>query len=89
MRRRARVRLRPDSPLSPLRSALLEGLAAGISGLVERARGDRPDPLLVTGVLVALEGVSHRLHEEGVTTGPALERARQVMHRILMGSLAR
>jgi AcrR family transcriptional regulator len=80
--------LRPDSPLAAQRAALIAALGDGIADLVERAQGERPDPLLVTGVLVALEGVSHRLHADGEIAGPALERARQVMHRILLGVLS-
>jgi AcrR family transcriptional regulator len=80
--------LRSDSPLAATRSLLIATLADQIAARVEQAQGQRPDPLLVTGVLVALEGVSHRLHSEGEMDAAAMERARQVMHRILLGTLS-
>jgi AcrR family transcriptional regulator len=77
--------LRPDSLLEPQRAALLDDLVR----IVQESLGERrPDPLVVRGVLLALEGVSHRVHAEGAVTEARLNRARRAMLRILIASLA-
>jgi AcrR family transcriptional regulator len=78
--------MRPDSLLEPLRAELLERLGA----ILEESLGDRrPDPLVIRGLLLALEGVSQRVHAEGAVTEERLERARRAMLRILIAPLAK
>ena len=77
--------LRPDSLLEPMRARLLDRLTELVSGIVPRRR---PDPLVVHGVLLALEGISQRAHADGVVAGPRLTRARRAMLRILLATLA-
>jgi hypothetical protein len=73
----------PDSLLEPLRAELLERLA----GILKKSVGGRTDPLVVRGVLVALEAVSQRVHAEGPPTPARIARARRAMLRILIASL--
>jgi AcrR family transcriptional regulator len=77
--------LRPDSLLEPMRARLLEQLTELVSDILPRRR---PDPLVVRGVLVALEAISHRVHAEGEVDGARLQRARRAMLRILLATLA-
>jgi AcrR family transcriptional regulator len=74
--------LRPDSLLEPLRAKLLDELGEIVAESVKK-----PDPLVVRGVLVALEAISQRVHAEGPATEARIGRARQAMLRILIPSL--
>jgi AcrR family transcriptional regulator len=78
--------LRPDSLLEPLRARLLEELGRIVG---ESVADRRPDPLVIRGVLLALEGVSQRVHAEGPITDARLARARKAMLRILVATLAK
>jgi AcrR family transcriptional regulator len=75
--------LRADSLLQPLRAELLDKLGE----VVAKAVGGRPDRLVIRGVLVGLEAISHEVHAEGPPTEARMARARKAMLRILIASL--
>ena len=77
--------LRPESLLEPLRAKLLDNLTDVVLDILGERR---PDPLVIRGALVALEGISHRVHSEGDITDARLGRARRAMVRVLVASLA-
>jgi AcrR family transcriptional regulator len=79
--------LRPGSPLEALRRELLDAASRELAGEIrDAASGRHADPLVVHGVLVALEGISHRMK----TPDPYSEsRARDAMLRIARAALAR
>ncbi len=79
---------RPDSPLAPARSRIIEAMAALLADEVQSEPGRRADPFLIIGLLVGAEGVSMQLHALGAVTPARLERARRVMLRILLAGLA-
>lgn len=78
--------LRPGSPLGPIRRQLLDAASAELSGELAASAGRRVDPLVVHGVLVAIEGISHRMQAPEPYTE---ERARAAMLRIALAALSR
>lgn len=80
--------LRPGSPLAARRIALLDAASRELSQLAAESFGEPADPLMVYGVLVALEGISYRMHAEGHATDEQLARARRAMLGLLTTTLA-
>ncbi len=80
--------MRAGSPLGPRRRAFLETMAGMVSDEMERATGTRVDPLLAHGLLVALEDVSLMLKTESADGAFDLERAKRVMLRIVLATVA-
>lgn len=81
--------LRPGSPLEARRAALLEATSLELSERVAQVPGHRVDPWVVYGALVALEGISYRMHAEGPITEERLARARRAMLQILTSTITR
>ena len=78
--------LRPGSPLEPMRRELLDAASRELAREIVDERGRSADPLVVHGVLVAMEGISHRMKTPAPYTD---ERARAAMLRIALAALAR
>jgi AcrR family transcriptional regulator len=72
-----------DSALAPLRRRFRAQLVELMASAAERATGTRPDPLTCIALLVALEGTSLYLLEEGEPSHAQIERAKKVMHGML------
>lgn len=88
MRVLAAESVRPGSPLTARRDQMLALAAAELSSeLAVRGRG--PDPLVIEGAVVALEGILWRVGAAGKDTRPQLARARAAMLRALLAPLAR
>jgi len=68
--------------------ALLDDASRELASIWSSPDGKPVDPLLMHGVLVALEGVAQRMHAEGPPSEAQLEHARSVMLRIVTASLA-
>ena len=81
--------LRPGSLLAARRLEMLDAGSRELAGYWTTPDGRSVDPLLMHGVLVALEGVSHRMHAEGTPSEERLQQARRAMLRIVTASLAR
>lgn len=80
--------LRPDSPLAERRKQVTAGLAAMIEEEMAALGRERVDPLLVRGLVAALEHVAVTLYTEGRVTEARIRRLRRVMVRIFAASLA-
>jgi AcrR family transcriptional regulator len=80
--------LRPGSLLAVRREAMLEAASRELAAHRTDLDGRAVDPLVMHGVLVALEGISYRMHAEGPPTKARLDRARRVMLRIVTATLA-
>jgi AcrR family transcriptional regulator len=81
--------MRAGSKLGPRRRAFLDTMAAMLGEGMEKATGTRVDPLLLRSLLVAVEGVSLMLHADSEAgAGLELERAKRVMLRIVMATVA-
>jgi AcrR family transcriptional regulator len=80
--------MRPGSKLEPRRRAFLDTMAGMLADETERATGTRVDPLLFRSLLVAIEGVSLTLHADSKSGTYDRDRARRVMHRIVMATIA-
>lgn len=83
---------RPDSPLYARRLEVQLELAAMLQPAVDAAAGAPLDPLLLRGLLVALEAVTRIVLAEGDegrrVTQHSLDRARRVMIRLASATLA-
>jgi len=77
--------LRPGSPLATLRRQLLDAASIELAGGIRDAAGRTADPLVVHGVLVALEGISQRMQSPEPYSE---ERARAAMLRIALAALS-
>jgi AcrR family transcriptional regulator len=80
--------LRPGSMLAARREAMLDAASGELAAHRTDLAGRSVDPLVMHGVLVALEGISYRMHTDGPPTEARLERARRVMLRIVTATLA-
>ena len=80
--------MRAGSKLGPRRRAFLDTISGIFAAEMERASGQRVDPLLLRSLLVAIEGVSLMLRAESASGEFELERAKRVMLRIVMATLA-
>lgn len=81
---------RPDSPLHPRRRAILEQMIDVFNEQVQDEAGYRVDPLLLHGMLLALEGVALEVNrEDRRATKAELARARAAMMRLAQATLAR
>jgi AcrR family transcriptional regulator len=76
--------LRPGSPLEPVRRELLDAASRELAQHIVDANGRAADPLVVVGVLAALEGIAHRMDAPGY----AEARARAAMMRLAIAALA-
>lgn len=79
--------MRAGSRLLPRRRAFLDTMVGLFSEGMERATGQRADPLLLRSLLVALEGVSLMLKTESGDGSFDLERAKRVMLRIVLATV--
>jgi AcrR family transcriptional regulator len=80
--------MRAGSKLGPRRRAFLDTMAGLLGGEMERVTGQRVDPLLVRSLLVALEGVSLMVRAEAGAADFDVERAKAVMLRIVLATVA-
>lgn len=78
--------LRPGSPLGPVRRELLDAASLELARAIVDDEGRQIDPLVVHGVLIALEGIAHRMESPEPFTD---ERARAAMMRIALAALSR
>lgn len=78
--------VRPGSPLEAMRRDLLDAASRELAAEIVDEAGRPVDPLVVHGILVALEGISHRMR---TPTPYTEERARAAMLRIALAALAR
>lgn len=75
---------RPGSPLEPIRRDLLDAASRELANAIPSDDGRQVDPLVVHGVLVALEGIAHRMASPDPCTE---DRARAAMLRIARSAL--
>ena len=76
--------IRSDSPLAPLRRRFREQVVELMAAAVERATGQRHDPITYVALLVALEGTSlYLLEGERAPSASEIARAKKVMHAML------
>jgi hypothetical protein len=80
--------MRAGSKLGPRRRAFLDTMVGLLAQEMERATGVRVDPLLLRSLLVAVEGVSLMLRTESEGGTFDLERAKRVMLRIVLATVA-
>jgi AcrR family transcriptional regulator len=80
--------MRAGSKLGPRRRAFLDTMAELFGAELERATGLRVDPLLLRSLLVAIESVSLMLRAESDGAVFDLARAKRVMLRIVMATIA-
>jgi AcrR family transcriptional regulator len=80
--------LRPDSRLGARRASTLEALERFFLEQARLALGMDVEPLVIYGLLMALEGVSRRIHEHSVPSEEDIQRARHAMLRIVLSTLA-
>lgn len=73
----------PGSPLSKQRDAAMAEFSKLISGAYTRAGQQPPDPILVHGVVAAINQIAVRLSSEYPTGDWDVERAKRVMLRML------
>ena len=78
--------LRSGSPLEPVRRELLDAASNELARALVDDSGGQVDPIVVHGVLVAIEGISHRMRAPAPYT---MERARAAMLRIARAALSR
>jgi AcrR family transcriptional regulator len=80
--------MRAGSRLAPRRRAFLETMASLLGDGMQEAAGVRVDPLMLRSLLVAMESVSMMLRAESEDGSFDMERAKQVMMRIVFASIA-
>jgi len=80
--------MRAGSKLGPRRRAFLDTMVEISGKEMEKATGIRVDPLLLRSLLVAIESVSLMLKSESDDGQFDLERAKRVMLRIVLASIA-
>ncbi len=80
--------MRPGSKLGPRRRAFLDTVAGLLAAETEKATGSCVDPLLLRSLLVAIESVSLMLRAESDGDAYDRDRARRVMLRIVMATIA-
>jgi AcrR family transcriptional regulator len=80
--------MRAGSKLGPRRRAFLDTMVAMLGAETEKATGLRVDPLLLRSLLVAVESVSLMLRAESENGHFDLERAKAVMLRIVLATVA-
>ncbi len=80
--------MRAGSKLGPRRRAFLDTMAGLLGVEMERVTGQRVDPLLLRSLLVAMEGVSLMLRAESDDGSFEVERAKRVMLRIVLATVA-
>jgi AcrR family transcriptional regulator len=80
--------MRAGSKLGPRRRAFLDTMAGMFGAEMEKATGVRADPLLLRSLLVAIESVSLMLRAESESGTFDLERAKRVMLRIVLATVA-
>lgn len=73
---------RPGSPLAERRERVLDELVDMFSEGIEQNRGARVDPLLLRGLIAALEHVSWHLHNRTEATEDDIAHAKRVMLQI-------
>ena len=77
-----------DSMLSPTRERALDRLVALLSDEVGAHLPVRPDPLLLRGLLIGVEGVMIHLHRGENFPPERVEEARAVVHTMLLSGLS-
>lgn len=80
--------MRVGSKLGPRRRAFLDTIVGILRAEIEKASGQSVDPLLLRSLLVALEGVSMMLRAESPDGKFDVERAKRIMLRIIMATVA-
>ncbi len=80
--------MRAGSKLGPRRRAFLDTMASMLGAEMEKATGLRADPLLLRSLLVAIESVSMMLRAESEGGQFDLDRAKRVMLRIVLATVA-
>jgi AcrR family transcriptional regulator len=80
--------MRAGSKLGPRRRAFLDTMAGLLGSEMEKVTGLRVDPLLLRSLLVALEGVSLMVRAEAEEGAFDVERAKRVMLRIVLATVA-
>lgn len=80
--------LRPGSPLAPRRAALFEALQSILAGEIRAAQGRRVDPMVLAGVILAVEGLGGAFAAESADGRFDHARAARVTLRILGATLA-
>jgi len=80
--------MRAGSKLGPRRRAFLDTIVDLLGAGINEASGLRLDPLLLRSLLVAVEGVSMMLRSESAGGSFDLERAKRIMMRVVMASVA-
>jgi AcrR family transcriptional regulator len=80
--------MRAGSKLGPRRRGFLDTMVAMFGSGMEKATGLRVDPLLLRSLLVAVESVSLMLRAESEDAPFELERAKRVMLRIVLATVA-
>lgn len=79
--------MRPGSPLYARREAVLEKLIEMMDEGVREARGESVDPLILRGVLAALERIALHVFNESPGDERAIARARDAMMHIASSAL--
>jgi AcrR family transcriptional regulator len=80
--------MRAGSKLGPRRRAFLDTMVGLLAAEMEKATGLRVDPLLLRSLLVAIESVSLMLRAESENGEFELARAKRVMRRIVLATVA-
>jgi AcrR family transcriptional regulator len=80
--------MRAGSKLGPRRRAFFDTMVEIFAGEYEKTTGTRVDPLLLRSLLVAMEGVSLMLRVESENGTFDMERAKRVMQRIVLATIA-
>jgi AcrR family transcriptional regulator len=80
--------MRAGSKLGPRRRAFLDTMVEMFGAEMEKATGQRVDPLLLRSLLVSVESVSLMLRAESESGTFDLERAKRVMLRIVLATVA-
>jgi AcrR family transcriptional regulator len=78
----------PGSPFGKRREAAVEAFIQLVEQEVRGLRRERIDPLLIRGVVAALDAVAIQVVGESRSGGFDAERGKRVMYRILAGALA-
>jgi AcrR family transcriptional regulator len=80
--------MRAGSKLGPRRRAFFDTMVEIFATEFEKTTGLRVDPLLLRSLLVAVEGVSLMLRVESENGTFEMERAKRVMQRIVLATIA-
>ncbi len=80
--------MRAGSKLGPRRRAFLDTIVTLLNEEVTKVSGEAVDPLLLRSLLVAIEGVSMMMRAEAPGGTFDLERAKRVMLRLVMATMA-